>query len=107
MKFERSLAFARKLDKQDKLRTFRKQFFIPIIKGKPAIYFAGNSLGLQPRQTISLVAQELEDWAKLGVEGHLHGKRPWLYYHHFFKKGVSSMVGAKETEDVTMNQLTV
>jgi kynureninase len=107
MKFERSLALARKLDREDPLRSFRNKFMIPKIKGKPSIYLAGNSLGLQPKDAGLYLKQELQDWAKLGVEGHLHGKRPWLYYHHFYKKGIATLVGAKETEVVTMNQLTV
>ena len=107
MKFSSSLAFARKLDREDLLRSFRNKFLHPKIKKKHAIYLAGNSLGLQPKDTASFLQQELKDWANLGVEGHVHGKRPWLYYHHFYKKGIASLVGAKELEVVTMNQLTI
>jgi kynureninase len=107
MNFERSQGFARKLDRQDPLRSFRNRFQLPKTKGKTAIYLAGNSLGLQPKNTGAYLQQELKDWATLGVEGHLHGKRPWLYYHHLFKKGIASLAGAKESEVVTMNQLTV
>lgn len=107
MKFENSLAFARKLDKQDSLRSFRQEFHLPKIKGKTAIYFTGNSLGLQPKSAKASVNQELEDWAALGVEGHVHARRPWLYYHKFSKKAVARLVGAKTGEVVSMNQLTV
>lgn len=107
MKFENSLAFARKLDRQDSLKSFRKQFHLPKVKGKTAIYFTGNSLGLQPKSVKQSIAQELNDWAVLGVEGHVHAKRPWLYYHKFSKKALARLVGAKPTEVVAMNQLTV
>lgn len=107
MKFENSLAFARKLDKQDTLRSFRQEFHLPKIKGKTAIYFTGNSLGLQPKSAKASVNQELEDWAALGVEGHVHARRPWLYYHKFSKKALARLVGAKTGEVVSMNQLTV
>ncbi|MBP9926794.1 MAG: kynureninase [Cyclobacteriaceae bacterium] len=107
MKFENSLAFARKLDKQDSLKSFRKQFHLPKVKGKQAIYFTGNSLGLQPKSAKAFINQELEDWAALGVEGHTHAKRPWLYYHKFSKKALAQLVGAKTSEVVSMNQLTV
>jgi kynureninase len=107
MRFEPSLTFAGKLDQKDPLKSFRKKFHIPKVKGKEAIYFAGNSLGLQPRTAESIIKQELKDWAKLGVEGHVHGKRPWLYYHHFFRKQVALLVGARDNEVVTMSQLTV
>ena len=107
MKFENSLAFARSLDKQDPLKDYRKLFHIPKVNGKEAIYLCGNSLGLQPKTVEQHLKIELEDWRNLGVEGHVHGKNPWLYYHHFFKKSVSKLVGAKENEVVVMNQLTV
>ena len=107
MKFENTLAFARKLDKEDPLKAYRNLFFIPKEKGKEFIYLCGNSLGLQPKTVEKELKSELEDWKNLGVEGHLHGKRPWLYYHHFFSKSVSKLVGAREDEVVVMNQLSV
>ncbi len=75
--------------------------------GRPVIYFTGNSLGLQPKSAKSFINQELSDWATLGVEGHFHAKRPWLYYHKFSKKALAKLTGAKPMEVVTMNQLTV
>ena len=105
--FENSLAFAKKSDRADPLRSFRSQFFISKAKGKQAIYFAGNSLGLPPRTTKRFLEQELNDWAALGVEGHEHAKKPWLYYHKLSKKILADIVGAKPLEVVAMNQLTV
>jgi kynureninase len=107
MKFENSLAFAKKLDKQDPLKSFRSQFHFPKITGKTPLYLTGNSLGLQPKLTKKFVNEELSDWAKLGVEGHFHSRRPWLYYHKFSKKVLAQLVGAKPIEVVAMNQLTV
>lgn len=54
-----------------------------------------------------MVSEELEDWSQLAVEGHLHSRRPWLYYHHFSKKSLARIVGARPGEVVAMNQLTV
>lgn len=107
MKYQQRLSFARQLDRQDPLKKFRQQFLIPPVNGKPSIYLCGNSLGLEPRSVKKYLLEELEDWAKLGVEAHLHGKRPWLYYHHFTKKPLARLVGAKPSEVVAMNQLTV
>lgn len=107
MKFEDSLTFAKKLDKQDPLKAYRKLFYIPKVNGREAIYFCGNSLGLQPKTVEQQLKAELDDWKNFGVEGHLHGKRPWLYYHHFFSKSVAKLVGAKADEVVVMNQLSV
>ncbi|MBX2957489.1 MAG: kynureninase [Cyclobacteriaceae bacterium] len=107
MKFENSIRFAKKLDKADALKSFRSQFEIPTVNEKKCIYFTGNSLGLQPKSTRKFITEELQDWAKLGVEGHLHSRRPWLYYHKFSKKVLAQLIGAKPTEVVAMNQLTV
>jgi kynureninase len=107
MKFQSSLQFARTLDKQDPLQSFRSKFFLPKVKGKTAIYFTGNSLGLQPKTTKKFIDDELNDWAALGVEGHFHAKRPWLHYHQFSKKSLARIVGAKPAEVVAMNQLTI
>jgi kynureninase len=107
MQFENSLRFARHLDKTDPLKSFRSKFYIPAVNGKPARYFTGNSLGLQPKTVRTFIQDELTDWARLGVEGHMHGKRPWLYYHKFAKKALAEIVGAKPIEVVAMHQLTV
>jgi kynureninase len=107
MNFENTLAFARTLDDQDKLREFRNRFFIPVHNGKDAIYFTGNSLGLQPRSTSAYVQQELDDWARLGVEGHFQAKHPWMPYHEIFPQQLSGIVGCLPHEVVVMNQLTV
>jgi kynureninase len=107
LKFESTLGFAKSMDRNDPLKSFRKQFHLPKIKGKPVLYFTGNSLGLQPITTKKFVTEELSDWATLGVEGHLHSRRPWLYYHKFSKQALAKLVGAKPMEVVAMNQLTV
>ena len=100
MNFESTLSFAKKLDRNDSLKSFRNQFEIPVIKGKKSIYFTGNSLGLQPKSTKKFINEELQDWAKLGVEGHVYARRPWLYYHKFTKKALAQLVGAKPLEVV-------
>lgn len=107
MKFENNLRFAKGMDRDDPLRVYRAAFHLPRINGKTAIYLTGNSLGLQPRSTKGYLDQELRDWASLGVEGHLHAKRPWLFYHRLAKRTLAKLVGAKPSEVVAMNQLTV
>jgi kynureninase len=107
LQFENSLRFARKMDKEDPLRSFQNQFHFPKINGKRAVYLIGNSLGLQPKKTKPFVLEELEDWARLGGEGHVHARRPWMHYHKLSKKYLASIAGAKPGEVVAMNQLTV
>jgi kynureninase len=107
MNYQNTLAFAKELDANDSLKEFRQRFFIPQHEGKDSVYFTGNSLGLQPKTTAQYVQQELDDWAKLGVEGHFQAKNPWMPYHEIFPKQLSKIVGCKVNEVVVMNQLTV
>lgn len=106
--YEDSIDFAIALDAEDPLRQYRNQFLIPAAGDrKECIYLAGNSLGLQPRQARSYIEQELDDWARLGVEGHLEAKYPWLPYHENLTDMSARLVGAKPSEVVVMNTLTV
>ncbi|MFZ1311211.1 MAG: kynureninase, partial [Chitinophagaceae bacterium] len=107
MSFQNNLEFARDLDAKDVLKSFRQHFFIPQHEGNDCVYFTGNSLGLQAKTTSEYVQQELDDWARLGVEGHFQAKNPWMPYHEIFPKQLSKIVGCKENEVVVMNSLTV
>jgi kynureninase len=107
LEYRNTLDYARWLDENDPLKSFRDKFYIPMINGKEAIYFTGNSLGLQPKTTQDHVLNELEDWANYGVEGHLHSRNPWLSYHEMFPSLLSNIVGGLPEEIVAMNQLTV
>ena len=99
---------ARDLDAQDELAHFRQKFHIPKdSNGGDAVYFTGNSLGLQPKTVREYVEQELADWERLAVEGHIHAKNPWLPYHEFLTEPMARIVGAKPSETVVMNALTV
>lgn len=104
---ENSLEYARSLDQEDTLKHFRQKFFIPQHNNKDAVYFTGNSLGLQPKSTSDHINLELEDWASLGVKGHISARSPWVNYHEQFAASLAMLTGAKADEVVAMNQLTV
>lgn len=109
MPFSPDLSHAQSLDAVDPLRACRDQFHIPPNSrdlSKPSIYMTGNSLGCQPKAARALIEQELEDWAKLGVEAHLHGRDPWLPYHEWFRAPAARLVGGVPGEAVMMNSLT-
>ncbi|MEQ9186809.1 MAG: kynureninase [Cryomorphaceae bacterium] len=103
---ERTLRYANKQDEQDELAPFRNRFYFPKVNGREAIYFTGNSLGLQPKSAEAFLKQELEDWAKYGVEGHFDARRPWYAYHEFFSEHLAYVSGAKTNEVVAMGSLT-
>ena len=105
--YKNTIDHARLLDVQDPFKNFRSKFFIPQHNNKNAVYFTGNSLGLQPKSVIDYLKIELEDWAGLGVMGHHNARNPWLSYHEQFAEPVAKIVGALPAEVVVMNQLTV
>lgn len=105
--YRTDLQFARDLDSRDSLADFRKKFLFP--RGQddqPLIYLCGNSLGLQPVGTRESVLEELDQWARLGVDGHFAKPRPWYSYHENFSQNLAYIVGAREHEVVVMNSLT-
>ena len=99
--------YADQLDLADSLASFRDRFHIPKHTNGDQIYLCGNSLGLQPKSVKSVLQQELDDWAALGVEGHFHAKHPWMPYHSELRDLLAENVGAKPVEVVAMNSLTV
>lgn len=102
-----SRSYAQECDTRDELAEFREQFHLPLdASGNPVIYLCGNSLGLQPKITSQYIRKELNDWAKLGVEGHTDAAHPWMPYHEFLTKQMAKVVGAKPGEVVVMNTLT-
>jgi kynureninase len=104
--FENTLAFAQGKDSADPLRGFREEFHFPQHSGNPVLYFTGNSLGLQPKAAADALKQELDDWARFGVEGHFQAKHPWYSYHEELTPSLARLVGALPEEVVAMNQLT-
>jgi len=101
------IAHARTLDAADPLAPFRAEFEIPRgPDGGPCVYLTGNSLGLMPKATRAAVLQELDDWARLGVEGHFHAKHPWYPYHEDLREPLAALVGATPREVVVMGGLT-
>ena len=108
MHFSADEDFAVKLDSEDSLRAFRDKFHLPVGKdGQPLIYFAGNSLGLMPKSAREIVDEELDNWAKLGVDAHHGTGTPWYTYHEALREPTARLVGAKPLEVICMNSLTV
>ena len=108
MSFSADEEFALQLDADDPFAAFRERFHIPVdANGKPLIYFVGNSLGLMPKATRAFVNQELDDWSRLAVDGHLDGATPWYSYHETVREPAARLVGARPLEVVCMNSLTV
>ena len=97
-------SYAIELDKNSSMYNHSKLFHYPVKKNKKILYFNGNSLGLQPKGVQQSVFKELDDWKNLGSIGYF---KNWVTYHETLNKLSSLIVGAKPSEIMIMNALTV
>ena len=104
MKYEASIEFAQRMDQEDPIRSYRDRFHFPQFNGEDILYFGGNSLGLMPKTSKAGVNEELDVWGKMGVTGQ-HDR--WEAYHEQLTDSTARLVGAKPSEVVVMNALTV
>jgi len=105
MIYENSKAFSESMDQRDPLKTYRENFHYPQNdNGEDLLYLCGNSLGLQPKSVRSFMEKELSVWEKEGVMGQ-HGR--WEKFHERLIEPSAKLVGAKSSEVVVMNALTV
>jgi kynureninase len=108
IRFDATRDFAKKLDSQDPLASYRERFHIPRGTGdREWVYLTGHSLGLQPKSAREYVERELDLWQDLAVEGHFHGPQPWVPYIELLSGPTARLVGASPSEVVVMNTLTV
>ena len=105
MTFENSRSFAKTLDQDDPLGSYREKFHYPKNETKEnIIYFSGNSLGIQPKSVRKYVEKELYVWEREGLLGQ-HSR--WHNFHERLIENTARLVGARPSEVVVMNALTV
>lgn len=108
---ERGEADALARDAADPLSALRDRFLLPDGPdgpgGAPAIYLAGQSLGLQPRTARAAIEAELERWAHLGIDGFFAAERPWFTCDDALREPMARIVGARAAEVAILNTLTV
>ena len=77
--YSHGIDFAKKMDAADPLKEFRRKFHIPKARsGGEAVYFCGNSLGPMPKALPAAMKEQLDGWARMGVEGHWTAPCDWL-----------------------------
>ena len=105
--------FATFLDSVDPLSHTRQLFTLPrshpyTAESADCTYLCGNSLGLQPKLAAQYVAEEMDKWSRLGVEGHFNGARPWVSIDEPCLPLLADVVGAASPAEVgVMNTLSV
>jgi kynureninase len=94
---------ARRLDRADPLRRFRRRFFTP----PGTIYLDGNSLGLLSRDAAAALDRTLRDWRRLGIRGWLEADPPWFYVAERLGRRCAALVGTGADEVVLSGTTTV
>jgi len=94
---------ARRLDRADSLRAFRRRFAV-----RPGtIYFDGNSLGLLSRDSEASLRRVLKSLKTLGIRGWLEADPPWFYLAERLGARCAPLVGAEPDEVVLSGTTTV
>jgi kynureninase len=94
---------ARRLDREDPLRRFRKRFFRPA----GAIYLDGNSLGPLSRDGRAALGRAVAAWRTLGIRGWLEADPPWFTLAEKLGERCAPLVGAAADEVVLSGTTTV
>ncbi|HOO11506.1 MAG TPA: kynureninase, partial [Bacillota bacterium] len=102
-RFDTTRESALLLDDHDRLKGFRKRFYLP--EGK--IYMDGNSLGLLSRDAEEALLNALKDFKTLGIDGWMDGSPPWFTLAEEIGKKQAVLVGAKENEVIVHSSNTV
>ncbi|MEI5908313.1 kynureninase [Bacillus spongiae] len=97
------ISYAVSLDEQDKLASFRNEFYLQ----PDTIYLDGNSLGLLSKRSEQAVLKVMESWKTLGIDGWTEGDYPWFYLSEFLGEKMTPLVGAKTTEVIVTASTTV
>lgn len=101
--FQPTLEFAQQLDKEDKLRHFRDEFYL-----KPdSIYMDGNSLGLLSKRAEKALLESLAEWKEHGIDGWTKGNQPWYFLSEKLGEKLAPLVGASAEEVIVSGSTTV
>lgn len=91
---ELSQAYAERMDNNDELRSFQKEFYIP----ENTIYLDGNSLGLLSKRAEQSLYKLMESWKMFAIDGWTEGEHPWYYLSENLGEKTSPLIGASPDE---------
>ena len=94
---------ARRLDREDPLRRFRRRFMAP----RGTIYLDGNSLGLLSGDAERSLMKAVGAWRRLAVRGWLEADPPWFHLAERLGARCAPLVGAAADEVVLSGTTTV
>ncbi|RIU91431.1 kynureninase [Oceanobacillus picturae] len=95
-------SYAKELDQQDELNSFRKEFYL----GNDTIYFDGNSLGLLSKRAEQSVLALMASWKENAIDGWMEGTHPWYYVSEKLGKLSAPLIGAEADEVIVTGSTT-
>lgn len=95
--------YAVELDKQDKLKDYRNEFYTQ----NDVIYLDGNSLGLLSKRAETALQQTVEAWKNYGIDGWTKGEHPWFYLSESLGDLSAPLIGASKEEVIITGSTTV
>ena len=101
--FNLSLDYAKSLDKNDPLASFRSRFYLL----EDSIYLDGNSLGLMSKDSESHLLKVIYEWKTMGINGWFNGSPPWFHYGEELGALAAPLVGAEPDEVVATGTTTI
>ncbi len=101
--FDASKEYAKQLDQQDELASFRDEFYVK----EDSIYLIGNSLGLLSKRAEKSLEDLKESWKEYGIDGWTEGNDPWFYMSEKLGEMSAPLVGAKPEEVIATGSTTV
>ena len=97
-----SIDYAIQLDRSDKLRVYRNEFYLH----ENRIYLDGNSLGLLSKRAEQSLLQLLESWKQDAIDGWTGGVNPWFYLAERLGELSAPLVGASPEEVIVTGSTT-
>src|SRR5919201_1871478 len=102
MSFRTDAAYARELDRQDELASFRDEF---VIDDPELIYLDGNSLGRLPKRSAARVREAVEhEWGQRLIRG---WGEDWFNAPQRIGAKIAQLVGAAPDEGIARDSTSV
>ncbi len=101
MRFNKTIEYARELDRQDELRKFRDLF---VVSDPDTIYMDGNSLGRMPKATVQLISGLSEQWSGDLIGGWKNG---WFDLSQRVGEKIAKIIGAKPDEVIVADSTSI
>lgn len=103
MALDTTVQYAKEMDQQDRMRTFKNEFYLP----ENQLYMDGNSLGLMSKRSEATLEKLVASWRERGIDGWTEGEDPWFTYPEKLSERVAKIVGANGNEVMVTGSITV